>query len=223
MTVKDVFELRRQGLVEEAYNAARSLYALDKDAYTASAMFWTAVDMLKLRANEDNTDEARKIYFALNRLLNGIEDENGWMHEAMEKCSTLLEKGENRKGLSGNGPEHMQMGIWGEEKAVDYLCRKGYTILDRDWHSKHRDIDIIARDGECIVFVEVKTRRNKDFCDPTRSINYRKRTNLRNSIIHYLSYRKINNPYRFDIITVVGSLGCDNPEIRHIENFSILR
>lgn len=46
----------------------------------------------------------------------------------------------------------------GEQMAVDYLLHKGYQILERDWKSGHRDLDIIALDGDTVVFVEVKTR-----------------------------------------------------------------
>ena len=53
MTVQDVFDLRKQGRVEEAYEAARSVYAVDKGPHASSAMFWTAVDMLKKRASEN--------------------------------------------------------------------------------------------------------------------------------------------------------------------------
>ena len=58
MNVKEVFELRKQGNKEEAYEAARSLYATDKGPHASTAMFWTAVDMLRLRVGEGRLDEA---------------------------------------------------------------------------------------------------------------------------------------------------------------------
>ena len=54
MTTKDVFELRKQGRIEEAYDAIRQLYADDKGPYTSLAMFWTATDILKKRLKEAN-------------------------------------------------------------------------------------------------------------------------------------------------------------------------
>ena len=54
---------------------------------------------------------------------------------------------------------HNELGQWGEEVATDYLRRKGYTIVERDWKSGHRDLDIIAMDGQTLVVVEVKRRR----------------------------------------------------------------
>ena len=95
------------------------------------------------------------------------------------------------------------------------------VILERDWHSNHRDIDIIAQQGDCIVFVEVKTRRNREYGDPLQAINYQKQKNLRRAINHYIHFRHLNNPWRFDVITIVGVLGCNMPEISHIEDFAL--
>ena len=184
MTINEVFGLRNQGRKEEAYEAARAIYATDKSPYASAAMFWTAVDILKMRVGEGRREEAKKIYMALERLLPSVRDEKGWMHDAMKKCNKLLERGEIRERLLEEGPEHLQMGVWGEELAVAYLREKGYVILERDWHSTHRDIDIIAQQGECIVFVEVKARRNRDFAEPLLAINNQKRKNLRLAINH---------------------------------------
>jgi len=222
MTIKEVFGLRNQGRKEEAYEAAKAIYATDKSPYASTAMFWTAVDILKMRVNEDKMDEAKKIYMALERLLLNVKDEKGWMHDAMKKYQILLERGESRKRLLNDGPEHLQMGIWGEELAAAYLCEKGYIILERDWHSKHRDIDIIAQKDDLIVFFEVKTRRNRVFTDPLQAINYNKRKNLLRAINHYIHYRNFDNPWRFDVITIVGEMGCTMPEMDHIKNFRLI-
>lgn len=221
MTVNEVFGLRNQGRVEDAYEAARTIYATDKSPYASAAMFWTAVDMLKMRVNEDRMEEAEKIYVAMERLLPQVKDEKGWMKDALRKCHLLLEKGEKRDALLENGPEHLQMGVWGEELAAAYLKDKGYVILERDWHSTHRDIDIIAQQGEWIVFIEVKTRRSCDFADPILAINYKKQKNLRLAINHYIHYKNVDNPWRFDVITIVGKLGSNTPEINHIEDFQL--
>lgn len=221
MTINEVFGLRNQGRKEEAYEAARKIYAVDKSPYSSAAMFWTAVDVLKLRANEDKIDEAKKILMALERLLPNLKDEKGWMHDAMRNCHALLERSETRNNLLDNGPKHLQMGVWGEELAVAFLRDKGYVILERDWHSSHRDIDIIAQEGETIVFVEVKTRRNSDFTDPLNAVNFKKQKNLVRAINHYIHYRKFNNPWRFDVITIVGEMGINMPEINHIEDFNL--
>ncbi|MCR5512072.1 MAG: YraN family protein, partial [Prevotella sp.] len=139
----------------------------------------------------------------------------------MINCQSLIEKGDSREESLDDSPEHIQMGIWGEELATVYLREKGYIILERDWHSKHRDIDIVAWHDGYIVFVEVKTRRNRDFADPVKSVNIEKQKNLCRAINHYIHYRKPDYPWRFDVITIVGELGTTKPEITHIEDFRL--
>ena len=99
---------------------------------------------------------------------------------------------------------HNELGKWGEEKASEYLQLHGYKIIERDWKSGRRDIDIIATDGNEVIFVEVKTRRNCLYGDPEVAIN------------HYIKYRHINSDVRFDIISVVGMIGQE-PKIDHIK------
>ena len=117
---------------------------------------------------------------------------------------------------------HNELGKWGEDCAVDYLQRMDYAIVARDWKSGHRDIDIIAQDGDTLVFVEVKTRRNRDIIDPLQAVDYKKLKNLRLAINHYVNYRKTDQPWRFDVIAIVGTLGGATPEINHIEDFPIM-
>ena len=110
MTVNDVYGLRNQGRVEEAYQLAREIYASDKSPYTSVAMFWAAADMLKKCVSECRTNEAMRIYMALERLLKGVKDEKGWMHDALEKSRTLLDKSDSREHQTYNGAEHLQTG-----------------------------------------------------------------------------------------------------------------
>ncbi len=119
-------------------------------------------------------------------------------------------------------PEHLQMGQWGEQLAAAYLQRKGYVILERDWHSNHRDIDIIAQQDDELVFVEVKTRRNSQYTTPLAAMNYQKLKNLRMAINHYIKFHHFDGSWRFDVITIVGTPGCEQPEVEHIEDFSLV-
>lgn len=73
MTVKEVFDLRKQGRIEEAYNAIRPMYAAHKGRYTTLCMFWTAADVFKLRLDQGRVEEAEKILEALKRMLPRIE------------------------------------------------------------------------------------------------------------------------------------------------------
>ncbi len=76
MTVKDIFELRKQGKIEEAYEAIRPMYAVHQGKYTTLCMFWTANDILKKRIKEQRLDEAEKIFKALLRVLPSIDDKD---------------------------------------------------------------------------------------------------------------------------------------------------
>lgn len=221
MNINEVYELRRQGKIEEAYESIRKIYATDKSSFAAKAMFWTAVDILKKRVNERRMEEATKICQALERLFNNTVDDNGWMKDALNKCQKLVGREQTREEIIDNGPEHLQSGVWGEELAAAFLRDKGYVILERDWHSSHRDIDIIACQNDCTVFVEVKTRRSRDYGEPEVAVNYKKQKNLIRAINHYLNYRRITTPWRFDVITIIGKPGCTSPEINHIEDFTL--
>lgn len=112
---------------------------------------------------------------------------------------------------------HNELGTWGEQCAVEYLRRKGYVILERDWKSGHRDLDIIALDGATMVFVEVKTRRNRMFADPEMAVDYRKISNLKKAANHYVNYRHYDGEIRFDVLTVIGN-NEHLEELEHIED-----
>ena len=220
MTAKEIFELRKQGRKEEAYEEARQLYTTDKSGYASAAMFWTAVDILRSRVNEGKTDEAKKILMALERLQPNVPDKDGWVQDAMDRCRSLVEKDVERHQRLESDAVNMTIGTWGEELAASYLREKGYVILERDWHSSHRDIDIIAQNGEWLVFVEVKTRSKDDMISPFQAVNWKKQRNLVLSINHYIHYRHIDLPWRFDVISIVGSPG-KKTEIEHIEDFQL--
>lgn len=112
---------------------------------------------------------------------------------------------------------HNDFGRWGEQKASDYLERRGLRILERNWRDGHRDIDIIAIDADVLVIAEVKTRRNKDFIDPEQAVDMRKIRNLAFAANKYVKQYHINFPVRFDIVTVTGtSDACC--EVNHIED-----
>lgn len=92
MTVKEVFELRKQGLIEEAYDAIRPMYAVHQGKYTTLCMFWTAHDILKKRVQEKRFDEAEKIFKALKRILPNIEDRDGKARSAILFDAVMLSK-----------------------------------------------------------------------------------------------------------------------------------
>ena len=92
MTVKEVFDLRKQGRIEEAYEAIRPMYAVHKGKYTTLCMFWTASDILKKRLKEKRTDEAVMIFRALLRILPNIDDSDRKAHTAIYREAVMLAK-----------------------------------------------------------------------------------------------------------------------------------
>ncbi len=96
MTVKEVFELRKQGKIEEAYEAIRPMYAVHQGKYTTLCMFWTASDILKKRITEKRLDEAEKIFKALLRLLPTVEDKDGKAQSSILHAAVTLAKEDRR-------------------------------------------------------------------------------------------------------------------------------
>lgn len=99
MTVKEIFELRKEGRVEEAYNAILPMYRVHHGKYTSLAMFWCAVDMMNLLLGKavDQSEEslsalaeAEKIYKSLQRLAPKIYDESGACAKAVENLGVAL-------------------------------------------------------------------------------------------------------------------------------------
>jgi putative endonuclease len=103
----------------------------------------------------------------------------------------------------------------GEDRAVGFLLRKGYRILERNFRFERGEIDIVAEDGETLVFVEVKARRSKSFGEAEEAISVHKRKQLRRVAEGYLFKNSIDGKAcRFDVIGVqyVGK----ETEIRHL-------
>lgn len=112
--------------------------------------------------------------------------------------------------------DHIDFGQQGEEIATQFLRSKGYAILDKNWRSGHKEIDLIARNGEVYVFVEVKARANTFYGKPEDAVNYRKIRNIISAADAYLRYYCIDNPVRFDVITITGTI--QKPYIKHFED-----
>lgn len=112
--------------------------------------------------------------------------------------------------------KHNELGKKGEEIAIQYLTDKGYEILERNWRNRHKEIDIIAKDGEELVIVEVKTRQSDDYGDPFISVSLQKQTRLIYAANAYIFSKNLDCDTRFDIISIVFNNG--HPEIEHIED-----
>ncbi|MGH7424877.1 MAG: YraN family protein [Candidatus Methylomirabilales bacterium] len=103
----------------------------------------------------------------------------------------------------------------GEEAAARFLRRRGYAILARNWRIPLGELDIVARRGRTLVFVEVKARRSSDFLDPAEGVDWAKQARLRRLAAAYLA---IEGPEftdcRFDVVSVL--VGAKGPVIRHL-------
>lgn len=90
MEVKDIFKLRKEGKIEEAYDAIRPLYAVHKGHYTTLCMFWVGVDMMQLRYQQRRLEEAYKIFLALQRLYPTMDDQDKRGQSAMMRAAILV-------------------------------------------------------------------------------------------------------------------------------------
>ncbi len=111
-----------------------------------------------------------------------------------------------------------QIGDEGEALAVAYLESKGYTILERNYFFMRSEVDIVAYDETCIIFVEVKKRASRVFGNPEEFVTKEKQKNLYKAAEAWLYERKMDgSPVRFDVISIVQK---DNeaPDITHFEN-----
>ncbi len=109
-------------------------------------------------------------------------------------------------------------GRQGEELAAAYLTAGGYTIIGRNFTSRYGEIDLICRDGDTLVFVEVKMRRSSRFGTAAEAISRPKQRRLVNAAQDYLQKTgDSRSPVRFDVVTIEGGRG-DSPAISLIKN-----
>lgn len=117
-------------------------------------------------------------------------------------------------------PATAETGLWGEQVAALWLSNHGYAIVGRRVRpDRHDEIDIIARKGDVLVFVEVKTRASEAFGRPFFAVGMAKRRALCRAAAAYL--RRLRYPnlyYRLDVVEVIGRPGDPAPTVRHIED-----
>lgn len=114
----------------------------------------------------------------------------------------------------------VEKGRWGEEVAAHFLEQKGFRILFRNWRAERGDIDIVAMDAKCVVFVEVKSGSTEKFGPPELRITPAKKRQLYKLGLLFLQkaeeYHLQNDSYRFDVVVVDGTQR--RHEIRHYIN-----
>lgn len=115
-------------------------------------------------------------------------------------------------------PEHLRRGRLGERAAKRHLRGLGLKFLTANFRSERGEIDLIFRDADCLVFVEVKTRSSEDWTRPAAAVDARKRRLLSQTALDYL--RRLKDPrakIRFDIVEVLLADG-EVREVRHLPN-----
>lgn len=111
-----------------------------------------------------------------------------------------------------------EFGSASEGRAVAYLKRKGFRILERNYRAPAGEIDIVALDGKTVVFIEVKARRGEGFGGPEAAVDDRKQRRISRAALAYLSaHRALDRLCRFDILSV-REAPSRTPRIDHIRN-----
>jgi len=110
------------------------------------------------------------------------------------------------------------LGTKGENLAAQYLAKKGYTILETNWHCRQGEIDIVARNGETYVFCEVKTRHSNNVQDALAAITPGKREKFIKAVYYYLNENELD-----DILWRIDAIGIALPAqgkvmIEHVED-----
>jgi putative endonuclease len=101
------------------------------------------------------------------------------------------------------GDHRQRLGRWGENLAADFLEAKGHRILDRNWRSRNGEIDLITQTGETIAFVEVKTRKGREFGLPEEGLTSNKAQRLQNLAQQYLAQNELHEiDWRIDLVAV---------------------
>jgi putative endonuclease len=111
----------------------------------------------------------------------------------------------------------LSFGKYGEDLACDELERRGYNVVTRRYRTSHGELDIVCRDGEYLVFVEVKARQSGSFGDPEEAVTLQKQQRLVWMATDYLARHRLEDvPCRFDVVGV--NTATDPPTIVVIDD-----
>lgn len=112
--------------------------------------------------------------------------------------------------------EHILLGKEGEQLAVDFLQKKGYDILEKNYRYLKAEIDIIAKKDDTVVVVEVKTRSTPEFGDPQDFVKPKQIQLLVKGIDHYIIEHDLDVEVRFDIVAIIKNK--QGIKIEHLED-----
>ena len=113
-----------------------------------------------------------------------------------------------------------QRGKWGEGAALEYLKKKGFSVVTTGFRSRFGEIDLIVKNKEFLVFAEVKTRKDASFAYAREYVGKDKQRKIISTANYWMTTRPTKLQPRFDVIEVYAKDGelTETPEINHIEN-----
>jgi putative endonuclease len=114
---------------------------------------------------------------------------------------------------------NQRIGKWGEDLAENFLIAKGLLVIDRNVFTPYGELDIVARQDDTIVFVEVKARTSMSFGFPETALNARKKAHLVDAASYYMQqHLDLEGDWRVDVIAIRGNPSNPTPEIEWFEN-----
>ena len=119
------------------------------------------------------------------------------------------------------GSAHLDIGRKGEEIAKEYLEKKGYKIIERNYKTKYAEIDLVAKQKNNLVFVEVRTKTGEDLGSPEETINKKKLKKLLGNATAYVARIKWQYSYRIDAICIVLKKDYSVEHLNHYENIEV--
>ncbi|MCK7595904.1 YraN family protein [Microbulbifer sp. CAU 1566] len=125
---------------------------------------------------------------------------------------------DTHKAAHKNGRKTTSVGSEMEALAERHLVRAGLRIVERNFRGRFGEIDLIARDGATLIFIEVRYRRYHQFGGAGTSVDFRKQRKLLATANGYLQYRKIDCPCRFDVITIEPAPNSKTLSVDWIQN-----
>lgn len=135
---------------------------------------------------------------AMNRSISHLGSSEAWLlrEELAGRTKEIAKapKASNRRSMGSAFEDHV----------ADFLAKRGYKILERNYHASRGEIDLIARDGDSLVFVEVKMRRGTDYGSGLEAVDSRKRERMTSAALEYLSHLDHEEDCRFDVVVVTA-------------------
>ncbi len=114
--------------------------------------------------------------------------------------------------------DNLKVGEKGEQLAENYLKKKGYSVLERNYKNKYGEIDLIAQKSNELVFIEVRSKTENDFGMPEETVKGKKKKKLKQNALAYTTFNNYDGFYRIDLVCVVFTKDGEIKRLTHHEN-----